>query len=84
MKLFEFSDITETAVSLGEVQYVRKTTWNRTKTKCPSINVGIKGSRYSLEVCYHEGYEYDRDKDYDSLIKALKGEDDWYYWSKHD
>jgi len=79
MKLFQFSDTDETAVPLGEVQYVRKTRWIKREchTKCPCINVAIKGRQYSLEVCYDEGCWYDRDKDYENLIKELNGDADW-------
>ena len=72
MKLFKFSN--NCAVVLDEVQFVRKCSWYSSKKEscCPCIDVTIKGKRYATEVRYNEGYEYNRDKDYDNLMKALE------------
>ena len=72
MKLFKFS--IDCAVVLDEVQFVRKCFWYSKKKElhCPAIDVTLKGERFAKEVRYDEGCEYDRDKDYDNLIKALE------------
>ena len=79
MKLFKTTlSNQETFIDLDSIVYAYKTEWNPYRgPDLPCIKVGLKTKTDCIWLLYDDGDYMERDQEYDNLIKALEGKDDW-------